>query len=133
MDAALRLGLRHALHAMPAGLELEARVGALPDDARDHLLVAAELGRALRDDLDLPAAALGVAGIHAEEISGEEPRLVAAGAGADLEERVALVVRVLRDERLLKACLELFHAGARALQLLVGERLHSRIRRHLTG
>src|SRR5204863_7450659 len=47
--AALRFGLRNALHAMPAGLELEPGVGALADDLRDHFLVAAQLGGALRD------------------------------------------------------------------------------------
>ena len=95
VDAALRLGLGHALHAMAAGLELELRVRALPDDARDHFLVAAELGGALRNDLHLPALALGVARVHAEQVAGEKRRFVAAGAGAHLEEGVALVVRVL--------------------------------------
>ena len=55
VDAPLRLGLRHALHAVAARLELELRVGALADDAHDHFLVAAELGRRRRHDLDLPA------------------------------------------------------------------------------
>src|SRR5947209_3545385 len=48
MDAALRLGLGYALHAVAARLEFQPRVRALPDDARDHLLVAAGLGVALR-------------------------------------------------------------------------------------
>ena len=43
--------------------------------------------------------ALGVAGVHAEEVGREERGLVAAGAGADLEDRVLLVVRVLGDEQ----------------------------------
>ena len=51
----------HALHAMPARLELELRVRAVADDARDHLLVAAELGRRLGHDLDLPSIALRIA------------------------------------------------------------------------
>ena len=37
VDAALRLGLRHALHAMAAGFELELRIRAGADDARDDL------------------------------------------------------------------------------------------------
>ena len=57
VDAALRLGGGHALHAVAAGLELELRVGALARDARDHFLEAAEVGRARGDDLDLPAVA----------------------------------------------------------------------------
>ena len=42
---------------------------------------------------------LGVARVHAEEIGGEERRLVAAGPGADLDDDVLVVVRVLRDEQ----------------------------------
>ncbi len=55
VDAALGLGLGHALHAVAAGLELELASTRPAHDARDHLLVAAELAGALRDDLDLPA------------------------------------------------------------------------------
>jgi hypothetical protein len=57
-------------------------------------LIAAQLGIAGRDDLDAPALALGVAGVHAQQVAGKQRRLVAAGAGADLEEDVALVVGV---------------------------------------
>ena len=48
VDAPLRLGRRHALHAMRAGLELEPRKRAAPDDAADDLLVAAVLARGSR-------------------------------------------------------------------------------------
>ena len=39
--------------------------------------------------------------VHAQQIAGEERRLVTTGAGADLHDRVAQVIRVLRDERAL--------------------------------
>ena len=102
VDAPLRLGHRHALHAVHAALELEPAVGALPHHQRDHLLEAAEAGRARGEHLDAPAVPLGVARVHAKELGGEEARLVAAGAGTDLEHRVALVVGVLREEELLE-------------------------------
>jgi hypothetical protein len=57
-------------------------------------LKAAEVGFAARNDLHLPALALGIAGVHAEQVAGEQRRLVAAGAGTDFEEQVALVVGV---------------------------------------
>src|SRR5262249_21415611 len=117
VDAALRLGLGHALHPVAARFELEPRVGALSDDARDDLLVAAELGRALGDDLDLPALALGIAGVHAEDLAGEERRLVAARARSHLEEDVALVVRVLGQQRLLQLAFDPLHCGTRILQI----------------
>ncbi len=133
VDAPLRLGLGHALHAVAARLEFEPRVGALAADARDHFLVAAQLRGALGHDLDLPAPALGIARVHAEQVAGEERRLVAAGAGAHLEEQVALVVRVLGQQLLLQLRLELLHRRARALQLLLGVALHRRVGRQVPG
>ena len=133
VDAALRLRLRHALHAMAARLELELRVDVVAGDARDRLAVAAQFRRRSGDQLDLPAAALGVARVHPQERAGEERRLVAAGAGAHLEEHVARVVRVLRQQRGLEFARERLHARARRRALVLGERLHRRIGRHLVG
>ena len=53
----------------------------------------------LRQHVDLPALPLGVARVHAEEVGREERRFVAAGAGADFEDDVLRVVRILRDEQ----------------------------------
>jgi hypothetical protein len=64
VDTPLRLGLGHALHTVPAGLELELRVRALPGDPQDDLLVSAKLGLRFRNDLDLPPVALGVAALR---------------------------------------------------------------------
>ncbi len=99
VDAALRLGLRHALHAVGAALVLEDRVGALALDREGHLLEAAHLGRRLREHLGREAALLGVAGQHLVEVAGEQRRLVAAGPGADLDQDVLGVVRVALDHR----------------------------------
>src|SRR2546423_136893 len=83
--------------AMDAAFVLEAREGALAFDDRLDLLDTARAARiAAVDHLDLEAARLGVAGVHPEELLGEERRFVAAGACADLEDHVLGVVRVLR-------------------------------------
>ena len=50
-------------------------------------------------DLGLPALPRGIALVHAEQVAGEQRRLVAAGAGADFEDDVALVHRVLGQQR----------------------------------
>ena len=133
VDAPLRLGFGHALHAVAARFELELRVGARPDDAQDDFLVAAELGRRFRDDLDPPAIALGVARVHPAEAAGEERRLVAARAGADFDEDIALVVRVLRQQHALQVAFERGHSRRGLGVLLVGKGLHFRIARHLAG
>src|SRR2546426_320724 len=57
-----------------------------------------------------PPRPVGVARVHAEELGGEEARLVAARAGTDLEHRVARVVGVLGEEELLEGCVELGQA-----------------------
>ena len=99
MDAPLGLGLRHPLHAMGAALELEDRVGALALDGEGHLLEAAHLGRRLREHLGGESALLGVAGQHLVEVAGKQRRLVAPGAGADLDQHVLVVVGVALDHR----------------------------------
>ena len=53
----------------------------------------------MRHHLDLPALALGVARVHAVEVAREQRGFVAAGAGADLEDRVLAVARILRQEQ----------------------------------
>ena len=131
MDAPARLGRRDALHAMHAGLELQPREHAFAGDRGDDLLVAAEVVLRDRDDLHLPAAQLGVAAVHAEEIGSEQRRLVAAGAGAHFENGAALVGGVLRQEldpqlllQFLATRLERFQIGARhGDHLLVGGRV----------
>jgi len=81
-----------------AALVLQAAVGPLALDDRRHFLEAAGLGLGEVEDLHPPALTLGVAAVHAEELAGEERRLVAAGAGADLEHDVSLVVGILGRE-----------------------------------
>ena len=95
VDAALGLGDRHPLHAVDAALELEqgvrrlaGRRRALGLDRDGHGLVAAEVGLGGVEDLGRPAATLGVAGVHPEQVAGEQRRLLAALARLDLEEGV---------------------------------------------
>ena len=103
VDAAARFGRRHALHAVHAALVLQPAVDVLAGDDRDDFLEAAGAAVVDRQHLDLPAVALGEAGVHPEEIRGEERRLVAAGAGADFQDDVLGVVGILRDEQDLDA------------------------------
>ena len=124
VDAALRLGLGHALHAMDAGLELQLRVRALARDARDDLAIAAVLAGIRAQDLDAPALALGVAAVHAEQIAGEDRGFVAARAGAHLEEQVRVVVGILRHEMQEQLPLERGEPPGELLVLVLGERAH---------
>ena len=86
-----------------------------------HVLVAAEVGLGGVDDLGAPAAPLGVAQVHPQQVTGEQGRLLATLAGLDLEDDVAVVVGVARDEHPPQLVLG---GGQRLLQLgqLGGER-----------
>ena len=85
VDAALGLGLRHALHAVAAALVLQVAEDLAAFDPQDQLLEPAQLRGAHVQDLDLPAFALGVVLVHFIEVAGEEGGLVAPRAGADLD------------------------------------------------
>ncbi len=91
---------------MHAQFEFELGEGAAAADFGDDLLVASHGAFARGDHLDLPALVRGIALVHAEEIAGKERGLVAAGAGADLEDDVALVHRVLGQQRQLDLSFE---------------------------
>ena len=129
VDASRRLGVRDALHAVHAGLEFELGEGAASLDLGDDLLEAADRAFARRDHLDLPLVERRIALVHAEQVAGEQRGLVAAGPGADFQNHVALVHRVLRDQRDADLLRE---RGAFFLQrrlLGFGERAHLRIGR----
>ena len=50
--------------------------------------------------LDTPALFLRELAVHAEQFIGEQRRFFAAGAGANFEHDVLLIVRILRDQQL---------------------------------
>ena len=96
----------------------------LPGHLRHQLAKAAELGRRGLDHLPAPAARLGEPLVHPRQVGGEERRLLAAGPGADLEDRRALVGVVPRQQRQLHRPLRPGQRRADARQLLLGEFAH---------
>ena len=101
VHAALALGDRDPLDPVHAALELQQRVrrlarlgGALGLHGDGDGLEAAEVGLGGVELLGLPAAPLGVAGVHPQQVAGEQRRLLAALAGLDLQQRVLGVGRV---------------------------------------
>jgi len=127
MNPAARLGGRHPLDAVHAALVLQLAVDAAPLDRRDHFFQAADAGIAARHRLEPPPVALGEHAVHPEELGGEQRRLVAAGAGADFEDDVLLVVRILGDQQNLELRQERLPPRDERLQLLFGELAHVRV------
>src|ERR671913_1590843 len=97
VNAALALGLGHPLDPVRPAFVLEDRVGAVAAYLHGYLPIAADFGRTGRQGAVLEAEAVGGAGVHIVEFAGEEGRLVAAGAGPDLDDDVLFVVRVAVD------------------------------------
>src|SRR4051794_10927695 len=122
---ALRLRLRHALHAVCPALELEHRVGAVALDLeRVRAVVRAER-------LCLEPAPFGVAREHPVEVARPQAGLVAARARADLDDHVLLVVRVALDHREPDLLLELLHPRPRRLHLRAQLRIVATLGEHL--
>ncbi|MDR6357079.1 hypothetical protein Q3H58_003750 [Pseudomonas psychrotolerans] len=124
---ALGLGLRHPLHPVRPGFELELGVDVVALDPGDDLLEATVLALVLREHLESPALALGVARIHAEQIASEDRRLVATGAGADFQEDVAPVVGVLGQHHPLQLVFQFLQARLGAGHLFLGHLAQVRI------
>ena len=102
MDSALGFGGRHALDAVNTGFVFEKTKHLAAGDFKDHLLEAADFGRAALQVLALPSAQIGVALIGTHQLCGEERGLVATGTGADFNQRVAVFVRVGGQQRVLQ-------------------------------
>ena len=68
-------------------------------DLGDALLQPAELGVVVFQDLEAPAARVGVSLVHREQLGGEQPRLVAARGGTDFQDGGTLVGLVARQQR----------------------------------
>ena len=91
MDAPGGFGVGDTLDAVHAGFVFQLGEGAAAADLGDDFLIAAHRAIAGRHDFDFPAVFGGIALVHAKQIASEQRRLVAAGAGADFEDDVALV------------------------------------------
>ena len=98
MNTAAGFGLGNALDAVDAALVLHLAVNAVAVDLEDDFLVAAHFGLAGVDDLHLPPLAFGVTRVHPEEVGGKEAGFVAAGASADLDDDVFVVVGILGQQ-----------------------------------
>ena len=75
-------------------------------------------------DLESPAVQVGVTLVHAQQVAGEQRRLVAAGAGAHLDDGVAFVRLVARQQEHLDGALKLGQPGLRRGEFLIGQCPH---------
>ncbi len=112
---------------MATGLELECAVDLVTLNAHHDFLVASQFALGLTDDLGLPALAVTVAHIHAQQVAGKQGRLVAARAGANFNKGVARVVGVFGQQHALQLALQLRQLCVRGIDFFLGHRQHVRI------
>ena len=110
VDAALRLGHRHALHAVHAALVFQCAIDLLARYREDDLLVASGCTFGEARNGNAPALRLAVLRVHAEEVACEEGSLVAARAAADFHDDVLVVLGVGGDEQQFDFLFELGNA-----------------------
>src|SRR5438552_8297166 len=103
---------------MDAALELEPAVWAVAVHLHDRFLDPADASFVQAEQLGLEPMALGVPEVHPEELGGEQRRLLPTRAGADLEDHVAIVVRVAREEEHLELVEQAHLVGLESIDLL---------------
>jgi hypothetical protein len=106
VDAALGFGGGDALHAVDSALVAQAAEDGVAGDLEDDFFEASESGGAGVHRFNSEPLGFRVALIHPVEVGGEERGLVAAGAGADLDDGVAVLGFVGREEGELDVAVE---------------------------
>ncbi len=93
----------------------------------DDLFEAADPGVVLRQDLGLPALQFGIARVHAEQVGGEQPGLIASRPGADLDDDVAIVARIAGHEQRSQPPVEFLQPRRQLLHLGLGQSAQVRV------
>ena len=106
---------------MHARLVGQAGPGVVALDEVSGFVESPVVGLALLDDLELPAAQGGVALVHLGEVPGEEIGLLATLRTADLEDDVAALVGVPRQQQRLEFLIETRELGLGVREFLTPE------------
>ena len=130
VDAALGLGLGHALHAMPAALVVQCGDRPLrpPTPRMTSLNPPNSVGFMSRIST-FQRLALGVVLVHFVEVAGEQGGLVAAGAGADFRHAAGAIGVLAAGRRVQKLVPQRFPLGLQLGQLGLGQLRAARGRR----
>ncbi len=106
MDAALGLGARDPLHPVHAALILQAPEDLVAGHLENHLLESTHLRETAVELLPLPPPVLRITLVHPHQVDCEQRGLVAPGPGPDLDQGVAFLGGILRQQGVLELFLE---------------------------
>ena len=124
VDTAAGLRLRHPLDPVDAGFKLQPGPGPVPFNNGRAVLHAAKLRFVDAGDLQLPAAALSVHGIHPQKGMGKQGAFLAAHAAPDLQDHVSAVIRVPWQQEDRQLFLQLFQFFLGFRQFVLSHFLH---------
>src|SRR5690554_5390466 len=102
MNTTLRLSFGNPLDTMRTRLKFQLRIDIMPLNGGNELFVTAVLARTFCEHRHLPALALGIAAVHAEQITRENSRFVAARASPDFQEDTACITRIFWQQQQLE-------------------------------
>ena len=133
VDTALAFGGGDALHAVAARFEFQTTVRTQTDDTGDDFFIAAQFAFIGGNNFDLPAVALGVAAVHAQQVACKQRGFVAARSGAHFDEDVFVVVGIFGQQQFLQFGIERVDFGFRRFDFFGGEVFHFGIGQHFFG
>ena len=122
MDAPLRLGGGHALHAVATGLVTQHAPSTFAFHGKDDLFVAAYFaGREIKV-LDAQTFGLEPAAVDAVQIRGEQRGLITTGACTDFDDDLGALVFGFAHQLVEHTALEVFGTGSELTQLVLRQR-----------
>src|SRR5262245_43220471 len=95
VNAAVCFCLRDALNSVHAGFKFQPREHIPTTNLCARLLEAAYARLGKIEDFEPPSPQFGVFLVHPKQFGGKQRRFLSTCAGADLEYRIALIVRIL--------------------------------------
>ncbi len=102
MDTSLRFGLRHSLNSVYSAFVLKSGICPISLNRETYLLESAQFRLVCVEYLGLPAASLGVHGIHTEKRACKKRSLFASRAAAYFYNNVLVVVGVFGKQQYLQ-------------------------------
>ena len=118
---------------MGARLELQPGVGARPLHGGHGLLDATQLRLVEGHHVQGEAPALGIHGVHPQQVGGKQRALLAADAGPDFQHHVLVVVGVTGQQQALQFILQPLPLRLGGGQLLLAQLLQLGVGQHFRG
>ncbi len=124
MDTSLRFGLRHSLNAVYSAFVLKSGICPISLNRETYLLESAQFRLVCVEYLGIPAASLGVHGIHTEKRTCKKRSLLASSTAAYFYNNVLVVVGVFGKQQYLQLFAKRFQSFPALVKFELGKLFH---------